>query len=124
MPGEVPHRKQVRHYDLPHHAHFLTFSCFQRWPLLTRPDWNRQLSLAIDRAVTGHGFLLVAFVYMPEHIHLLVYPTNLDARVEQLLFAIKRPFSYRIKQQLVEEKDPLLERLTVRERPGKYAFRF
>lgn len=61
---------------------------------------------------------------MPEHVHLIVLPENPSARVADLLFAIKRPVSYRIKQDLVDAKDPLLEKLTIRERPGKSAFRF
>jgi REP-associated tyrosine transposase len=40
---------------------------------------------------------LVAFVYMPEHVHLLVYPDQNASTIDALLKAIKRPFSYRIK---------------------------
>jgi hypothetical protein len=32
----TPHRKQVRSYNIPDHAHELTFSCFRRLPLLSR----------------------------------------------------------------------------------------
>jgi putative transposase len=41
-----------------------------------------------------------------------------------LLYAVKRPYSYRIKQLLIQANSPLLERLTVQERPGKMAFRY
>jgi len=61
---------------------------------------------------------------MPEHVHLLVWPRNATAKVENLLYALKRPFSYRVKQDLLQRGDPLLHQLTVRERPGKLAFRF
>jgi putative transposase len=87
-------------------------------------SWRRLLTEAIDRALDGKGFRLVAFVYMPEHVHLLVYPVDADSRVETLLSAIKRPFSYRVKQQLIAERNPLLADLTVQERPGKRSFRF
>jgi putative transposase len=36
-----PHRKRVRSYNEPGHAHELTFSCFHRLPLLSR-DRTRQ----------------------------------------------------------------------------------
>jgi putative transposase len=47
-----------------------------------------------------------------------------DARIDRLLFAIKRPFSYRIKQFLIEAHSPLLEKLTINQRPGISTFRY
>ncbi len=82
------------------------------------------LSVSISRAVAGHGFRLIAFVYMPEHVHLLVFPERAEIRVSGLLKAVKQPFSNRIKRLLTENSTGLLRRLTVRERPGKTAFRF
>jgi putative transposase len=105
---------------------------------------------AIDRAISSHHFALVAFVLMPEHVHLLVYfrgqaakslaapnrrqwhpvaspPNSTPSIVDELsrlLADVKRPFSGRIKKILAKEGSPLLSRLTVMERPGKPAFRF
>ena len=69
-------------------------------------------------------FDLLGFVFMPEHVHLLVFPRNHDAQISRLLGAIKRPHSYRVKQWMIERADPRLVVLTVRERPGKEVFRF
>jgi putative transposase len=118
------HRKTVHHFNEPGHAHELTFSCYQRRPLLVEDGRKVILSEAIDRAVSHHGFRLVAFVYMPEHVHLVVFPHSADARVEQLLYAIKRPTSFRVKQQLEAAGSDLVHTLRVLERPGKMAFRF
>ncbi|MEM8735994.1 MAG: transposase, partial [Planctomycetota bacterium] len=104
--------------------HELTFSCYRRLPLLDDQWRLEQLSLSIDRATSKHGWQLAAFVFMPEHVHLLVYPTQSWARVDQLIFAIKRPFSYQVKQQLTRSGDSLLRELTIRQRPGKKTFRF
>jgi putative transposase len=93
-------------------------------PLLTNDDWREKLSRSIDRAIDAHAFSLVAFVYMPEHIHLLVYPREPSSKVEDLLYAIKRPYSFRIKWIPVTARSLLLARLTVQERPGKMVFRF
>jgi len=82
------------------------------------------LSVAIQQACGGQHWALTAFVFMPEHVHLLVYPLTPQARVDQLLRAIKRPFSYRIKQLLQRSASPLLEKLTIRQRPGVTTFRF
>ena len=118
------HRKKVRHFDEPGQFHELTFSCYQRLQLLTDDAWLSMLSESIDAATRRHGYFLTAFVYMPEHVHLLVFPQEKASGIDQLLKAIKRPFSYRIKRLLAQTGDPLLQTLTVHQRPGVHTFRF
>ena len=60
---------------------------------------------------------------MPEHVHLLVYPLLIEPQIDLLLAEIKQPTSAAIKRLLGESNSPLLERLTIRERPGKRSFR-
>ena len=67
---------------------------------------------------------LVGFVFMPEHVHLLVFPLDKEPNIGRYLARIKQPFSKRIKQTLVDSGSPLLDELTVLERPGKSCFRF
>ena len=61
---------------------------------------------------------------MPEHVHLMVYPLPDADTIDALLKAIKRPFSYRIKQLLIQSRSRLLERLTIHQRPGVTTFRY
>ncbi len=82
------------------------------------------LARSIDVAAERHDFRTVAFVFMPEHVHLLVYPVSPSAKVDGLLKAIKRPYSFRIKQLLVQSNSPLLKQLMIPQRPGVKAFRF
>jgi len=82
------------------------------------------LAESVDRAMVGHRYRLTAFVFMPEHVHLMVYPLPEADAIDALLKAIKRPFSYRIKQLLIQSKSPLLERLTIRQRPDVMTFRY
>lgn len=135
MKVEPGHRKLVKRYENLGHVRELTFSCFKRKPLLTNDAWRGMLSRSIDSAADKHSWRLAAFVFMPEHVHLLFYPaatvrgslSNEDSGVssiDQLLKAIKRPFSFRIKQLLVQSSSSLLERLTVQQRPGVKTFRF
>jgi putative transposase len=102
----------------------LTFSCFQRMPLLTNRTWCSLLSESIDRAMQRHRYSLVCFVYMPEHVHVLVLPMDGASHIDQLLKAIKRLLSYRIKRLLMDMRSPLLRDLTVQQRPHVKAFRF
>lgn len=69
-------RKQCRRYNEPGHAHALTFSCFQRRPFLARDRTRQWMLEAIDQARTKHGFHLWAYVLIPEHVHLLLGPTQ------------------------------------------------
>ena len=75
-----PHRKRVKHYHEPGDLHELTFSCVGRSQLLMRDDWRILLCQAIDKAIAAHDFALVAFVLMPEHVHMLVYPRSQTAK--------------------------------------------
>ena len=53
------------------YLHFITTSCYQRRPLLDTPQ-NRDLFLEVlERVRRRHGFVVVGYVVMPEHVHLL-----------------------------------------------------
>jgi putative transposase len=82
------------------------------------------LSECMDRAIERHGYSLVAFVFMPEHVHLLVVPRRSASGIDELLKAIKRPYSFRIKRLLQEINSPLLKTLDVQQRPGIRSFRY
>jgi putative transposase len=120
----MPHRKTIRHYHEPGHLHELTFSCYRRMPLLTNDAWRAMLAKCIDSAGEEASMHLVGFVFMPEHIHLIVYPTNPASSISFYLARIKQPFSKQVKNLLVQNASPLLGKLTVQERPGKTCFRF
>ena len=124
MSTTKPHRKLVKHYHEPGDLHELTFSCFKRQPLLTNDTWRQHLVRCIDAAGQELDFRLAAFVFMPEHLHLLVVPMLPEPAIDRYLARIKQPFSKWVKQHLLELKSPLVDRLTVRERPGKTCFRF
>jgi hypothetical protein len=83
-----PHR---RHFDEPGHAHELTFSCYRRFRFLAAERTCLWLAQAIDQARRRHGFAVWAYVFMPEHVHLIVHPGRPLPRVELILKAIKQP---------------------------------
>jgi putative transposase len=118
------HRKTVRHFHEVGHLHELTFSCYRRMPLLTNDSWREKLSRCVEAAGKETAMQLVGFVFMPEHVHLLVFPTVTEPSISRYLARIKQPFSKQIKDTLVERRSPLLPILTVLERPGKTCFRF
>jgi putative transposase len=82
------------------------------------------LARGIDSALQRYECDLLAFVFMPEHVHLLILPRQPETAMGSLLHALKRPVAYRIKQRLAAVDATLLNELTIRERPGKTTFRF
>jgi len=107
-------RKKRRFIDEPGHAHFATFSCWQRLPLLNR-DRSRQWMLeSIDHVRTKFHVALGAYVIMPEHVHLLILPRNHTISMSRILAAIKSPVSRQAKAFLVEtDQHTWLRKLTV-----------
>jgi REP element-mobilizing transposase RayT len=66
----------------------------------------------------------VAFVFMRDHVHLIVNPREAVYDMAVIKKAVKRPFAGRLKDHLVSVGSPLLKSLTVRERPGVFSSRF
>ena len=85
MTSLEPHRKRIRHFHEPGDIHELTFSCYRRLPLLTNNAWRAALSKSIDEACQSLDCHLAAFVYMPEHVHLLVWGLKSKQDVSSLL---------------------------------------
>jgi putative transposase len=55
-----------------HHLHFITCSCYRRLPLLaTARSRDRFLSI-LEETRARYRFVVVGYVVMPEHIHLLL----------------------------------------------------
>lgn len=54
------------------HLHFLTFGCYRRLPLLRRARSRNVFVHALKVMRKRYGFLLVGYVVMPEHVHLLI----------------------------------------------------
>jgi putative transposase len=106
-------RKKVKHYDLDRDAHFLTFSCYRRMPLLSK-DRSRQWFIdALEKARAKHQFDLWAWVIMLEHVHLLIWPRLVGYKTKKILASIKKPVGYNAIQFLEQNAPEFLERLTV-----------
>ncbi len=119
-PSRFDHRqKKVRHFDEPSHAHFLTFSCYHRLPLLNKDRSRHWLIEALQGARQKHGFDLWGWVIMPEHVHLLLWPKP-GYRTQTILADIKRPVGQQAIRWLEVNRPDFLERLTVRNRNRSY----
>jgi putative transposase len=52
--------------------HFVTFSCYRRMPLLLKASVRALVVRELARVRREYQFLLVGYVVMPEHVHLLI----------------------------------------------------
>ena len=53
-------------------AHFLTFSCYHRLPLLAEMNMEDSFLEALEETRRRFGFRVYGYVVMPEHVHLLI----------------------------------------------------
>jgi putative transposase len=63
-------------------------------------------------------FYLWAYVFMPEHVHVLIYPKQLVYDISAILKAIKQPVGTKAIKYLAKHAPHWLERITVRHRHG------
>jgi putative transposase len=87
--------RNLKRYYGAGHQHFVTFSCYRRLPLLARRD-RRDLFLKVLETVRKkYEMVVVGYVVMPEHVHLLVEePRKQDLSVA--LKALKQGVSRRV----------------------------
>jgi putative transposase len=106
------HRRRA--YNEPGHAHALTFTCFRRYAFLQAERTCEWLGEEINQARAQLDFALWAYVFMPEHVHLLIYPRQACYDIAVILKAIKEPVGRRAVKLLREQSSPWLARIAVR----------
>jgi putative transposase len=83
-----------RHYGAGY-LHFITTSCYRRLPLLQRPRHRDLLLEVLESVRRRYRFVVVGYVVMPEHLHLLLSePERGDP--SKLMQAIKQGFARRL----------------------------
>lgn len=102
----------------------LTFWCARHEPLLRDDHWNRVLAKSIDAALARHKISLAAFVFLPDCVRLVVVQNGASVNLPRLLYVVKRAFARWIRHELSCDDRALRKRLTVRDGPGRYRFRF
>jgi putative transposase len=120
----MSHRKTCKRYNNPGDAHALTFSCFRRQAFLSKDGSRQWLIEAVDRARRMHRFHVWAYVIMPEHAHLLVWPAELEYDISEILNSIKQSVAKRALLYVRREAPGFLARMEDRQPNGKKHYRF
>ncbi len=104
-------RKTLRRYEVVNQPRFLTFSCYGRLPLFQNDAIKEAFVQRLAVARTRLCFRLIAWVIMPEHVHLVVVPKLPDAPMPKILSAIKRRFAEQVLRRWRGLDAPVLKRL-------------
>jgi putative transposase len=113
--GEAFVQKRLRHFDELGHARSLTFSCYHGYRFLDSDRTRLWFIDALQCARLEWGFCLWAYVIMPEHAHVLLYPRPNNAKLTGILRDIKEPVGRKAIAHIKQHAPTWLSRITVRE---------
>lgn len=109
--GSITTKVRRKVYNTPGEAHGLSFSTYRRTKVFTEPRFCELFLEVLDREREKLKFEVWAYVVMPDHAHVLVWPTERDYGVSEILKVVKQPVSARILSIMRFEDDPRLRRL-------------
>jgi len=108
-----PRRKRVRRLEHSHHLRFLTFSTHEQLPLFMNARIRDHFALHLDQARKKFSFNLYAWVIMPEHVHILIWPLIPEFPVSSVTREMKRRFAREVIARWRTLHAPILLRLTL-----------
>jgi len=101
-----------RNHNVPGHANELTFSCYQGYRFWQKERVCQWLTKLIDEARANWHFHLWAYVFMPEHVHLIIHPERAGYDIADIKQAIKGPVGRKAIRYLSEEAPEWIPRPT------------
>ena len=123
LQGNPMKTKACKRYDIPGHAHELTFSCYNQHPFFANPEYCDELIRSIGSARKKHQFDLWAYVIMPGHVHILIYPRTPEYSISGILKSIKQPVSQTVIRKLKQnDESKQLADMKTGERARPYRF--
>jgi putative transposase len=117
------YRKLCKRFDEDGQAHYLTFSCFHNQPFIQSDRVRHWLVDSLNSAKTKHPFDLWAWVFMPDHIHLLVFPHR-GIQISNLLASIKIPVARRVAHFVQKQAPHFIPRMLDVQPDGQKTVRF
>ncbi|MEW5994215.1 MAG: transposase [Candidatus Zixiibacteriota bacterium] len=110
------------HFNSPGHAHELTFSCYRNRPFLIDEQTCQYLADAVNQARDKHCLKIWAYVFMPDHVHLLLYPESEDYSMSSVLLTIKQSVARRVLIHVRKHRPALLKQFATGHRSKPYHF--
>ncbi|MBM91750.1 MAG: hypothetical protein CMJ35_09090 [Phycisphaerae bacterium] len=105
------HRK-LKRIESPNHIRFITFSCYRRLPFFQNDLIKDAFRDHLIHTRAKLGFHLHAWVIMPEHVHMLLWPNLERADVTTINWHLKRTFAKHVIERWQELDAPILQDIT------------
>ncbi|MBU0982989.1 MAG: transposase [candidate division Zixibacteria bacterium] len=86
----------IKRFNNAGHAHELTFSCYHRRRHFENRLYCTYLCRAISESRARYDFDLLAYVFMFNHVHLLIYPRSDVHDISLMLKSIKQSVGRRV----------------------------
>ncbi|MBN9616125.1 MAG: transposase [Acidobacteriales bacterium 59-55] len=87
---------RLKRYQTEGHDHFITFSCYHRLPYLNKERACLVFAETLEELRQRHQFFLFGYVFMPEHVHLLLSEPKVQS-LATTLSVLKGETSKRLK---------------------------
>ncbi|MFO0454741.1 MAG: REP-associated tyrosine transposase [Planctomycetota bacterium] len=113
--GRSLFRKARKRFDEPGQARELTFSCYKGFQFLNRDRTRQWFIDSLEEARKDFQFDLWAYVIMPEHVHLLIFPKDEVASAGAIAGKIKEQVARKAIKFLKENAPNWLELISVQE---------
>lgn len=85
----------LKRFQQSRQLHFLTFSCYRRYPKFATPESRTIFESGLERVRKQHGLCVYGYVVMPEHVHLLVNEPKGDT-LAQAMQSLKQGVARRL----------------------------
>ncbi len=85
----------LKHYDNTGTARFITFSCYRRYRLLSKKNLLNKFLGHLETFRMTHELLILGYVLMPNHIHLVIYPQR-EVKLGPLIGRLKSGFAFEV----------------------------
>ena len=103
-------RRNLKRYYGAGDLHFITCSCYRRQPLLGTPRCRDLLLTVLEQVRKRYESVVVGYVVMPEHIHLLISEPQ-KKNPSTVMRALKLGFARRVLAQARRRRNPSQARL-------------
>ena len=87
--------KTRKTHNIPGHAHELTFTCYKNQSFFTNERTCIYLLESFKLSKIKYDYDIWAYVIMPDHVHLLIFPRSENYSISAILLSIKQSTSRR-----------------------------
>lgn len=116
--------KKIIHFEVPGHFHELTFSCFRNQNFFDSEMACTFFIDGIEKARSKQCFKILAYVIMPDHVHIIIFPEKEQYNISKILAGIKLPVSRKFINFAKVENHRILARMSHKSSSGVTIYRF